>query len=273
MPRPLRHALTLLMLGLVPLAVLSAGCKMEEKVVRSSWDALRNSAWSEDKPNSAAGRAKARNQYAVELARYEGPDVYGRVFNLIRSARQEAGLANLWYVTDGAGKTHVYAGRFRSEDSDEAKAMLSQVRRAKIGGRRPFDDAELVKITRSRERVSDPHDVRTIMGRGLYALQIGYFDRRYGVDYRLAAEKRVRALRADGKKAFYYHGPNRSLVLLNSWRRSEAFTLQDKVDRYSDMVRLVQKEFPYNVPNGKAVTKNDDPEKDKLQQSSLVAIP
>lgn len=273
MPRPI--ALKPLILTLcVVLLMLSTGC-LERRVIRSSWDALRNSAWSDNRSSdsySTSNSGRSNRGYAIEIDRYSGTDAYSKVYHLVREARVEAGLANLWYTTSGE-ETIIYAGRFKEKDSDEAEAMLREVRNARIRGRRAFENAKIVEITRARAEVSDPRDLRSLTGKDLYTLQIGYYDRGFGTDFRKAAETAVDILREAGETAYYYHGPNRSLVLINKWTRREAFTLQGNIDRYSNIVRIAQEKYPYNVPNGQPFTADDDPDYVKTQHSSLIKIP
>ena len=270
-----RPPIALLLLGSA-LLLLGSGCQMEERVISSSFDDLKKLEWYDPsggaKNQDTSGPNAARNRgYAIELGRFSGDDAYAQVYRVITDARQEAGLANLWYAATGR-ETIVYAGRFRDKDDAEVNAMLRTVRRAQIHGNTPFEDAKVVAISSSQRGVADKRDLRSLSGRGLYALQIGYFDRSFGNDYRKAAETAVDVLREQGEEAYYYHGPNRSLVLVNAWKRSEAFTRVGTTDRYSNAVRTVQEKHPYNVPNGKPFTAADDPGFVASQHSFLVPI-
>ena len=260
---------------LASIALLTAGCEMERRVVkRSAWDRMfMQTEWYDgsDGSNSNNGADRSNRGYAIELGRYSGAEAFHGVHGLMQTARQDAGLANLWYASTGR-ETTVYLGRFREDDSREAKNALRQVRAAEVDGEKLFEDAKIVKLTTARGDALDPRDLRTLKGRGLYTLQIGYYDADYGPDFRRAAESAVDVLRDQDQKAFYYHGPHRSMVLLNAWTRNEAFTLQGQVDRYSNAVRSVQEQHPYNVPNGRPFTDDDDPEFVASQKSFLVPI-
>lgn len=258
-------------------ALLIAGCEMERRVVkRSGWNQLFSpeSEWYDGPaPDSdGSGTASRRNRgYSIELGRYSGAQAYHGVHNLMQSARQDAGLANLWYATVG-NETTVYLGRFRDDDSKEAKTALRQVREAEVNGKTLFAKAKIVKLNAERGEVLDPRDLRSLKGKGLYTLQIGYYDGGYGPDFRRAAETAVDVLRDQGEEAFYYHGPHRSMVLVNAWTHAEAFTLVGQVDRYSNAVRVTQEKYPHNVPNGRAFGPDDDPDYVKSQRSFLVPI-
>ena len=261
---------------LVLSALLAAGCEMERRVIKQSgWTRMfMESEWYDGPAKGSDGSAATHRHnrgYAIELGRYSGAEAYHGVHKLMQAARQEAGLANLWYSTLG-NETTVYLGRFKDEDSKEAKAALRQVRDAEVDGKALFAKAKIVKLNAARGEVLDPRDLRSLKGKGLYTLQIGYYDSAYGPDFRRAAETAVDVLRDKGEEAYYYHGPNRSMVLLNAWTYAEAFTLQGQVDRYSNAVRLMQETYPHNVPNGRPFGPDDDPEYVKSQRSFLVPI-
>lgn len=266
-----------IIVGFLLLASLVAvGCEMERRVVKSSaWDTMFSQSEWYDGPAAGSDGSEATNRhnrgYAVELARYSGAEAYHNLQNIMRTARQEAGLSNLWYSTVGR-TTAVYMGRFKDDDSREAKAALKLAATAEVDGEKMFADAKIVKLGGGRDQVLDPRDIRSLKGRGLFALQIGYYDGGYGPDFRRAAETAVDVLRDQEQEAYYYHGPNRSMVLLNSWTYNEAFTRQGSVDRYSNAVRLTQEQHPYNVPNGRAFKLDDDPEYVQSQHSFLVPI-
>lgn len=259
-------------------ALLVVGCEMERRVVkRTGWSAVFNpdNEWYEgpDRGSSASDPSNRRNKgFAIELGRYTGAEAFHGVHNLMQTARQDAGLANLWYTTVGTEAT-VYMGRFKDDDSSEARAALKKVRAAEVNGKELFPNAKLVKLNAEKQgEVLDPRDVRTLKGKGRFTLQIGYYDREYGPDFRRAAETAVDVLRDNGENAFYYHGPHRSMVLLNAWTYGEAFTLEGTTDRYSNAVRLTQEKYPHNVPNGRKFQPGDDPAYVKSQHSFLVPI-
>lgn len=257
------------------LAPVLAGCEMEQRVVkRSGWTQMfAESEWNRSAGQEAGDQAASRRDrgYAIELGRYSGAQAYHGVHQLMQTARQDAGLANLWYATLGS-ETTVYLGRFKEKDSSEAITALKRVATAEINGEKPFARAKIVKLESQQGQALDPRDLRTLKGKGLFSLQIGYYDAKYGPDFRRAAETAVDVLRDEGEEAFYYHGPHRSMVLVNAWTRNQAFTLVGQVDQYSNTVRRVQEIYPHNVPNGRPFTDDDDPEYVASQRSFLVQI-
>ena len=251
-----------------------SGCMVETRVVKENpWNKLfTESEWS-DTPSESAGSGRRNSKgYAIELAKFDSRLEFDRARKLMREARAKGGLADIWYSSD-ARWTRVYAGKFRQPNSDQVKSVLREVQQAKIDGKRVFEDAKVVALGSSQVETLDPHNLRSLSGQGLVSLQVGYFDRTYGTDFRRAAEQTVKDMRKNGEEAYYYHGPHRSLVLINAWTRDEAFFAQTgRMERYSNAVRLVQQKYPYNVPNGRPFTAADDPEFVKTQGSFLVPI-
>lgn len=255
------------------------GCAVEQKVTyRNPWnDMFRSTNWYDDSGGGGDGnreQVRGSGGYSIELARFTGTQGVRQAPSVIRTARFDGGLADIWYVSN-ADRTTVYSGRFASLDSPSAKAQLRRVQQTEIDGQRPFEDARLVALSgdRSMGTTDDQRDLRSLSGRGLFTLQIGYYDRAYGDDFRKAAEDRVDELRAQDEDAYYYHGPNRSLILVNAWTRPEAFLSESgQMDRYSSEVLSVQQRFPHNVPNGRPFTARDDPEFVRSQHSFLVAV-
>ncbi len=260
---------------LVLLAVLASasGCELERTVIHDPWDQFRQWEWySESGTVEGTQAGPNRKRYAIQLGSFRGADAFGRVYRLITTARQKAGLADLWYTSTGQ-EAVVYAGRFADPEGADARAALRRIRAAEIDGETVFEDAEVVAVAGNRNEVLDPRDLRTLSGRGLYALQIGYYDGSFGPDFRKAAETAVDVLRERGEEAYFYHGPNRSSVLINAWTHAEAFTsVVGRADRYSNTVRTVQERYPHNVPNGRPFTASDDPEYVRSQHSFLVPI-
>jgi len=249
-PPPLLSAVAcLLLLSLV-------GCEMERKVVsRNPWrEMFTQTEWYDPAASGGGGdaaQARSNERYAVQLAQYTGPQSVSDAAKLVAKARVESNLADLWYASN-AGQATVYAGRFRDPDSDQAERTLELARDIEIDGETPFEDAKLVSLS----------------GGG-----IENYDPKYGEDFRKAAEDKVDQLRDQGEDAYYYHGPRRSLILINAWTREEAFfSRPGQMDRYSNRVRATQDKYPHNIPNGEPFTKEDDPEFVKTQHSFLVPI-
>lgn len=269
------HRLLPVVLLLSVAAILLSGCVEQQTVRRNPWDQMFMDSDLYDVSSSETAISVQRNPtsqsmlstYAVELGRYTGGDA----LDAYRVAREDCGLANVWYA--GAGvEMSVYAGRFTRPDSAEAMAVLDRVRNAEFNGTTPFADAQIVSVNANAAQTLDPYDLRSLRGRGLYSLQIGFYDSSYGIDFRRAAEQAVKEMREDGIEAYYHHGPRRSMILLNAYTYNEAFTRQGTVDRYSNTIRTLQESYPHNVPNGESFSRSAV-EAGEVLPSFLIQVP
>lgn len=250
-----------------------AGCMSEPQRVSSTWDPFRDQLGDPAPPPQNADRNDPRvvspRGYAVELARFSGPDAAARAFELTARLREQANLADLWYA-DGPNLSTVYLGRFRDPRSDTARVAIKRAREAELDGLTPFAKAEMVPLSGGDTASLPELDLRNHTGQ--YALQIGYYDLGYGTAFRRAAEDQAQKLRDQGHDAYYYHGPNRSLIAMGPYTYEEAFVRVGQTDTYTAAVLAAQREFPYNVRNGVGPTADFTAEELGLRPSFLVLV-
>lgn len=272
MPPPHPRFVMLLVAG----ALLALpGCETQTRVLNSTWTdsfgeiADRRPA-ERDALDANDPRVRSPQGYAVQLARFTGPDAASQAFDLTAGLRESAGLADLWYTESGGG-TSVYAGRFRDPRDDRAKQMLQLVRAARYQGTQPFTRAQLVALSGANPdgAVFNEHDLRNYTGK--ITLQIGFYDVNYGANYRTAAETAVQVLREQGDEAYFYHGPNRSLVTVGLFTRPEALVPNGQTEQYSPAVRALQERFPHNLMNGVTFERRENGV-GGVQQSFLVPV-
>jgi hypothetical protein len=119
--------------------------------------------------------------------------------------------------------------------------------------------------------------------RAVYTLQIGAYGRGdLGKPtpgelriFRAEAEKAARQLRAEGEEAFYYHGPNMSMVTVGVLGEDDHDgSTQPPIE--SIRLRQLRQKFPYNMLNGQGIRETIQTDRGpvkRLQDSRLVAIP
>ena len=130
-------------------------------------------------------------------------------------------------------------------------------------------------------RLDDPLDLYQFAGDDLMTLQIGYYDEQYGEDFREAAELAAKELREQGDQAFYYHGPNRSLLTVGLFGQEDLVqhTTPGQDGRifvqtqYSQRVVELQKKYPHNLGNGLTLLQKQGGKDIGAQLSSLVRVP
>lgn len=178
-------------------------------------------------------------------------------------------------------------GRYADPLSARARADASRIRAIEVDGKTPFSGAVLVREsdptpTTGRLARYDLRNAKSLFGRdAVYTLQIGVYaredDRRPTRDdlasFRRSAEQAVEALRREGEQAFFYHGPNGSMVTVGVFSEDDIdLTVVPEIE--SPRLRDVRSRHPHNLLNGlgvRATRRGSDEE--TLQASRLVLIP
>ncbi len=283
--RSRRHAglslgLMLLAVASVLMALSASGCKYEVISSSSTWDwIVNNPQLTVDEGGGATfspGRGPGPNQaaapraWSVLLAGYEGEFRYANAEMLVQRIAETEALDEMW-ISDAGGTARVYTGRFRDVRDVRARERLATARALLIGEEAIFANATLEPLTDLDQNAqvpggADPWDVSQYSGR--YTLQIGYYDGAYTSEggREIAAEEAVDRLRERGEPAFYYHGPNRSLVCVGLFDEVEAFsTLDDpnssrhaQVRAYSEAVRVLRDRHPHHFANGRYEQRRQD---------------
>ena len=281
--RPARHAVRLACLLMVSVAAL-AGC--EQRVVgtrfghsssdRSSGDGAsgevsffgNGGGGGEQSPESGDER------WAIALGRFEGPGHPQQAKQAARQLSGAAGFADVW-VDDEGDQSMVYHGRYGDRGAQQAQRDLRRWRSLQQRGMVPAEVVMLVPLIDRAEGANPDHNLRNVKRNeedAEYTLQIGFYDSRFDGEFRKAAEEAAAKLREEGQRAFYYHGPNRSMVTVGVFKSNAVWVGADGLPRFNDQIKRLQKEFPHNFGNGRTleVTRNG---KSHKQPSFPVRIP
>ncbi len=264
---------------------LSAGCTPYERVVRDDWAVFADNARAggaavtvggqRERGGGAQTHRRREGMWTVYLVGHEGDDRVHQAFADATWLRGQAGLPEVWFAdVDGVAGVHV--GRFRKPDDRRATRLVEQLRQLERNDETPYADARIIQVLgATADAATSPLDLRSYRGRFQFSLQIGFFDAAYPKDRRDAAEAWVREVRAahPGVEAFYYHGPNRSLVTVGLFNRKD-FVRKGFEDAYGPRILGLQKQFPHNVGNGMTLMeRNGDGTEIGEQPSFLVRIP
>jgi hypothetical protein len=241
----------------------------------------------EDQPGSDERTAQERRDF-TERALAERAD-------LARQSREKtrtvAGLPDAFLEQRGEKLVLAY-GRYTGPNAPDAQADLERIRSLEINGGRPFQSAMLAPPENAGVGSIPEFDLRNckkIYGAdALYTLQVGVYartDRKPPTqgdlqDFRRLAEEAVVRLRREGEEAFYYHGPNMSMVTVGVFD-ADAIE-QDPLGApaiASPAVQALRQKHPYNLVNGGAYkvrvrgVPENDPAAWRVQASLLVEIP
>jgi hypothetical protein len=250
---------------LAGLLVGGVGC-VEQRVVRSSWDNFEQMA--DPPPNAGGGRSAPGQAYGIELASFNGPDRLRQAYDFSHAARVDAGVPDVWFVNRG-DRAVVYSGRFSRPNHPDAKAALKAVRTAKLDGQRPFREAQLSPIDRSRG-VTGEFDLAQFSG--YRTLLLAVFDPDYP-NFREAAEQYADELRDEHDLPLYfYHGANQSIVTAGLFTLAD-FVPVNGVDTYGPAIRSLQKTFPFALRNGRTIPNPEVQNEEKLEPTIVVNVP
>ncbi|MEM1330434.1 MAG: hypothetical protein AAGG07_07730 [Planctomycetota bacterium] len=201
----------------------------------------------------------------------------------------ETSLDDVRIERRGETASAVVYGRFDSPEDPEAQRALRRVREARTAdGATPFAAAVLAPPRADASAATSPMDLRTARDQfgpdALFTLQVAVYGPERGGQLsareqdrvRRSAEQAARSLRSEGETAFFYHGPNRSMVTVGVFGSDdhdpqgvmpESAALKDARDRH-----------PHHLVNGAArrvsVRGSDGSMSEaRLEPAFLVAIP
>jgi hypothetical protein len=242
----------------------------------------------------AAGNPAGSSAWSIVLTAFRNEDQAAQAAAALQTIRAETGLAEAYTEVRGEATVIAY-GRYADPASRQALADLARVRAVTMvaGGepRKVFGSAFLAPPAEIKGANPD-HDLRNarkLNGKwAIYTLQIGVYSREDRkpastadlAEFRRTAEQAVAKLRREGEQAFYYHGPNRSMVTIGIFGEDD-FDAATTTDKNPSLTALRQR-FPYNLQNGLGIKQKfriTDPDsgrqvvKEKLQPSNLVGIP
>jgi len=215
------------------------------------------------------------SEWAIVLDMLVGPNHGTYAGQRVRELTAQAGFTGFWAVNEGT-RSLVYFGRYDSPTDPQAQRDQAKLRRMADAGRL---DAATVALTPVRERTTgelNPMDLRTVARNpgAIYTLQVGYYDRQFGEDFRQAAEKAAQVYRDEGAEAYFYHGPNRSLVTIGVFGRAAARADRTGKVTYHPHIEQLRETYPYNLGNGLTLIETDlRTGKQREQPSFLVKIP
>lgn len=241
----------------------SQGCYTEIRREPSLWEQLAG-----EQQTQSGSTARTAGSWSVRVARFNGSERFKKAYLTVQSLRQEAGLVDLWHQDDGEYTT-VYHGRFRGPDWPEAKLALDRIQDARISGKRPYRNASLETVSLVRRSATKYHEHDLRQHAGLYSLQIGYYDEEFGDEFRKVAEEAVATLREDGEDAYFYHGPNRSIITIGLFGESD-FDYRRGIRAYGPRMKTLQAKYPHHMGNGRELIEKRRGQVIGRQPSSIV---
>ncbi|MBM4107402.1 MAG: hypothetical protein FJ255_01070 [Phycisphaerae bacterium] len=246
--------------------------------------------WELGEPADASAPTQTPRDWAIALALFPQNESAQARQALARA--QNDGLTGAYLLPRRSGWAVAY-GRYDSPESPQAQRDLAMVKGRQVGDARPWAGAMLMPPEQQAAAGSLPdldlRNARRLFGKAArYTLQINAYARADGGrpseselgEFRRAAEQGAQELRRQGERAFYYHGPNMSLVTIGvfgdddisgsdidelgrSTPRPESMALQD-----------ARRKFPHMLLNGRGLkVRSPGAVEGTLTRSELVQIP
>lgn len=209
----------------------------------------------------------------------------------LQQVTDAVGDKNVWlHEPDDDRPPLIFYGRYTDPTSSRAQADLRRIRAMQVDGRSPFAGAVIMPVgehTRPDDRQAqyDLRRVKKTFGKeAVYTLQIGVYAREDArrpsqedlAAFRRAAEQAVERLRREGDQAFFYHGPNGSMVtvgVFNDGDMDTSVTPPIESRRLADL----RSRHPHNLLNGRGVREmvptGSGRAEPRIQESRLVLIP
>ncbi len=139
-----------------------------------------------------------------------------------------------WYILHEGTQSRLYYGFYRSIDDadDNAETKRAQADRKKIdalvdgGGERPFKSCQFVQLNAPDPESPPQWNVVNLPPDKTWTLVVGAY--KDHPDRKKAAVEAVRAARAAGEEAYYYHGETVSNVCIGAW--PEAAVIEERSD-------------------------------------------
>jgi hypothetical protein len=197
--------------------------------------------------------------------------------SLKKSLETRTGYQDFWVQNEGP-RSVLYAGHYEAANDARAKTDLLRWKQMRTDGQLPSSGVALTPIIERDAGDTPEWNLLSARQLGDATLDIGYYDEEFGPNFREAAEKYVAALRQDSHEAYYYHGPNQSVISIGIFLKSEAdVKVLDPGDVvvYSPAIEAIRSRHVFNVrsANGRVIRERSRQGVMRDQPSLLVEIP
>lgn len=225
------------------------------------------------------------SSWTIAIGVYRGDNNYEEAGQALVRVRSEGGLPEAYLQRRGPA-TLIAFGRYSGPTDANAQADLSRIQSINAGGQRLYTGAYLCPPYQGKavSQLSeyDLRRARQMYGdAAMYTLQVGWYGREDLPrateadlkEARQAAEEAAERLRREGELAFFYHGPNRSMVTVGVFDSTDFDPVQHPGVE-SARLRDARRRHPLNLYNGAGYSyKSPGMREAKLLPSGLVAIP
>lgn len=262
-----------LLVALALLAAVSApgACSSGEGASR---DELRREGRQVFADVSSPGQTPVRPPaWRIALAVFSGPDAVARANAVLPIVQREGGIPEAFVEPRKSGAIIAY-GAYDAPDSRQAQRDLERIRAMQVDGRRVYPRAFLAPPQGGVSGAIPEWNLATAReqyGQTMkYTLQVAVYEANRRAEAMRLAEQAAATYRRDGELAFYYHGPNRSMVTIGVFGDRD---FDPSSGRMSQELQELVARHPAHLYNGMGVRETLSDGSTRTQPPQLVRIP
>lgn len=221
-----------------------------------------------------AGQPQVRPPaWRVALAVFSGPDAVAQANIALPIIQGEGGMPEAFVEPRRSGAI-IAIGAFDEPDSRQAQRELDRVKAMRRNGQVMYPRAFLAP-PQSGVAGAIPEwnlaNAREQHGQSVkYTLQVAVYESNRRAEAMRLAEEAASTYRRDGELAFYYHGPNRSMVTIGVFNDRD---FDPASSRMSTELQQLMTRHPAHLYNGMGVTETLSDGSTRTQPPQLVRIP
>ena len=195
--------------------------KEQSGAISSAGASAQSSKSSQAKPAQASAYPKGA-QWTILCREFTGPNHVSVARQYKENLMKTPGMRD-WHILHKENQSLLYYGYYKTYNDPKAKADRKVIdAMADAQGRRPF---RLAVISPLDNVDVGPPEWNLANAKGFWSLQIGAYQG--SPERKQAAVDAVKAARAQGIEAYYFHGDTSSIVCIGSWPR-EAVRLAEE---------------------------------------------
>lgn len=245
-----------------------------ERVVHddmNAWRSIASKPKADADPTTPDFTSQSSGGWAIELATFTGKHRKASALRLVTWLKENTTLTDAW-IYDQENDTLVMQGRFTEPNSPQVQEELHHIRAMKIQDVQRFEKVQIVPYGKTAMTAATPSDLAQFTGIQGYTLQVAFFDKAGGSRFREAAETYCRQLREKNEQAYFYHGPNRSMVTIGLFTDAD-WEGEGIKKHYGQRIQDLQLRFPNNLGNGSTIVEKVNGQIIGDQSSVLVHLP
>jgi len=223
--------------------------------------------------NSANSSNMPSTGWRIVLATFKGGDAVMRAQTSLSQIQAQPGMARAFIDAQRHGAT-IALGSYNSPSDRAAQRELNRIHAIRINDVAVFGSAFLMPppsgVSGANPELNLANAHKLFGDNLVYTLQVAVYESNDRAEVMQSAEQAAALFRQDGELAFYYHGPNRSIVTIG------LFTEKDydpsSAERSPELKALMER-HPGHLYNGMGVREHLADGTSRNQPTRLVRIP